>query len=237
MKENMIIIYDFDGTLTPYSLPQYEIIKKCGYDDNKLIERIKNEINANNSLNLYQAYFKCYIDILKEHNIELNMDNICLGVDKTRFNKGVEEYFNRMQFSKTGIKHYIITSGIKEYVKSPSIGSLVNDIYGVTFKRDGEKLTEIDFLVTDKKKVDIIKEIAQENSNKNIVYLGDGLTDADAFEYVHSISGKSIFIMANNDAIENYKKLKKQGIIDEGFDADFSEGSDLDNFLKVLIDF
>lgn len=31
----MIIIYDFDGTLTPYSLPQYEIIKKCGYDDNE----------------------------------------------------------------------------------------------------------------------------------------------------------------------------------------------------------
>ena len=237
MKENMIIIYDFDGTLTPYSLPQYEILKRCGYDDNKLIERIKNEINANNSLNLYQAYFKCYVDILKEHNIELNMDSICLGVDKTRFNKSVEEYFNRMQFSKTGIKHYIITSGIKEYVKRTSIGSLVNDIYGVTFKRDGEKITEIDFLVTDKKKVDIIKEIAQENSNKNIVYLGDGLTDADAFEYVHSISGKSIFIMANNDAIENYKKLKKQGIIDEGFDADFSEGSDLDNFLKVLINF
>lgn len=23
----MVIIYDFDGTLTPYSLPQYEIIK------------------------------------------------------------------------------------------------------------------------------------------------------------------------------------------------------------------
>ena len=38
--------------------------------------------------------------------------------------------------------------------------------------------------------------------------------------------------MANNDAIENYKKLKKQGIIDEGGDADFSEGSDLDSFLK-----
>lgn len=29
----MVIIYDFDGTLTPYSLPQYEILKKCGYDN------------------------------------------------------------------------------------------------------------------------------------------------------------------------------------------------------------
>ena len=36
----MIIIYDFDGTLTPNSLPQYEILKKCGYDDKRLMERM-----------------------------------------------------------------------------------------------------------------------------------------------------------------------------------------------------
>lgn len=35
----MIIIYDFDGTLTPYSLPQYEILKKCGYNDETLMKR------------------------------------------------------------------------------------------------------------------------------------------------------------------------------------------------------
>lgn len=230
----MIIIYDFDGTLTPYSLPQYEIIKKCGYDDNKLMERIKNVINTNKNLNLYQAYFKCYIDILEEHNIELNINNLCLGAEKTRFNKSVEEYFSRMQFNKTGIKHYIITSGIKEYVRRTAIGNLVNDIYGVTFKQDGEKLTGIDFLVTDKKKVDIIKQIAQDNSNEKIVYLGDGLTDGKAFDYVHSINGKSIFIIANDDAKESYINLNKQGIIDKGFDADFSEGSDLDIFIKGL---
>ena len=230
----MIIIYDFDGTLTPYSLPQYEIIKKCGYDDNKLMERIKNVINTNKNLNLYQAYFKCYIDILEEHNIELNINNLCLGAEKTRFNKSVEEYFSRMQFNKTGIKHYIITSGIKEYVRRTAIGNLVNDIYGVTFKQDGEKLTGIDFLVTDKKKVEIIKQIAQDNSNEKIVYLGDGLTDGKAFDYVHSINGKSIFIIANDDAKESYINLNKQGIIDKGFDADFSEGSDLDIFIKGL---
>lgn len=29
----MIIIYDFDGTLTPYSLPQYETLCQNGYTD------------------------------------------------------------------------------------------------------------------------------------------------------------------------------------------------------------
>ena len=32
----MIIIYDFDGTLTPYSLPQYEILIENGYSDDIL---------------------------------------------------------------------------------------------------------------------------------------------------------------------------------------------------------
>ena len=31
MKE--IIIYDFDGTLTPYSLPKFEILEKSGMKD------------------------------------------------------------------------------------------------------------------------------------------------------------------------------------------------------------
>lgn len=40
----MILIYDFDGTLTPYSLPQYPILKQCGYTDASLMKRIEQEI-------------------------------------------------------------------------------------------------------------------------------------------------------------------------------------------------
>ena len=40
----MVIIYDFDGTLTPYSLPQYEIIKKCGYNEEMLMNRIEEKL-------------------------------------------------------------------------------------------------------------------------------------------------------------------------------------------------
>ena len=67
----MIIIYDFDGTLTPYSLPQYEILKKCGYDDDRLMERIKKEIQKGNAKEIYDAYYKCYIDILSENGITI----------------------------------------------------------------------------------------------------------------------------------------------------------------------
>lgn len=37
----MIIIYDFDRTLTPYSLPLYEILKRIGYDDEELMNLVR----------------------------------------------------------------------------------------------------------------------------------------------------------------------------------------------------
>lgn len=37
----MILIYDFDGTLTPYSMPQYDILVKAGYDEEKFMSLVK----------------------------------------------------------------------------------------------------------------------------------------------------------------------------------------------------
>lgn len=120
----MIIIYDFDGTLTPYSLPQYEILKKCGYNDETLNLRIENEVNNKNDMNLYEVYYKCYRDILHENDILMTRDNICLGADKVQYNNGVLEYFKKFQSSKTGIKHYIITSGLKIMLKKQQLENM-----------------------------------------------------------------------------------------------------------------
>ena len=82
----MIIIYDFDGTLTPYSFPQYEILKKCGYNDDRLIQKIKEEIQKGNATEIYDAYYKCYIDILSKNGIAISKDTACLGANQVAFN-------------------------------------------------------------------------------------------------------------------------------------------------------
>lgn len=229
----MIIIYDFDGTLTPYSLPQYEILKQCGYTDEILMKRVNEKLNKKTSKNLYSAYYECYKEILDENNIKMTRNNICLGAKSVEFNNGVEEYFSKFQNKKTGIKHYIITSGIKDYVEETKIRKFVNNVYGVTFKIINGVMEEVDVLVTDKKKVDIIKDIQNKNDEKEqIVYLGDGLTDKFAFEYVHSIGGKNIFIMSNNKSIVNFKRLNINGIIDKCFEAEFGEDSAISKYIE-----
>lgn len=232
----MIIIYDFDGTLTPYSLPQYKILKQCGYTDESLMNRVNEEMNKKIDGSFYDAYYKCYQKILAENEIAMTRDNVCIGAKSIEFNNGVEEYFDKFQNSKTGIKHYIITSGIKDYVDETKIRKYVDDVYGVTFKYKNEVMKDIDVLVTDEKKVDIIKSIQNKNNQMGqIMYFGDGMTDKFAFEYIHSIGGKNVFIISNNKSIENFKTLNSNGIIDECFEADFANDSKINKYIQTQI--
>lgn len=233
VTENMIAIYDFDGTLTPYSLPQYSILKQCGYTDKKLMDRIAKEIATGKANNFYRAYYKCYMDILAENGIKMSKENICLGAKDVLLNNGVEDYFRRFQSSQTGIKHYIVTSGIKHYVDETCISRLVDGIFGVTFTQLNGEFQGIDFLLSDRKKVDVIEAVRKKGKrNEQVLYFGDGLTDQFAFEHVHKIGGKSIFVASSERSEENYQKLNTSGIIDEYFDADFSEGSKISSYIQ-----
>lgn len=166
----------------------------------------------------------------------MTRDNVCIGAKRIRFNNGVEEYFKTFASTKTGIKHYIVTSGIKDYVDETKIRKFVNGVYGVTFKYKNEVMENIDVLITDKKKVDIIKSIQNENNETGqIIYFGDGMTDKFAFEYVHSIGGKNVFVISNEKSIANFKILNSNGIIDECFEADFRNDSKISKYIQTQI--
>ncbi|MBO5349340.1 MAG: hypothetical protein J6A89_05940 [Clostridia bacterium] len=231
----MIIIYDFDGTLTPYSLPQYEILTKNGYTDEIINKRLKSKIQKDNCT-VYQAYYATYQEILKENNIEFNRKNVCLGAQNVNLNKGVLEYFKSFQYKETGIKHYIVTSGLQEYIYETPIKNYIQGAYGVTFKENNGIYTELDLLLDDKMKVDIIKKIMEENNNEtNIIYFGDGLTDKNAFEFVHSIGGTTVFIAQGENPISKYNKINENGIIDEYFEPDYSKDSKISNYIRNLL--
>ena len=232
----MIMIYDFDGTLTPFGIPQYEILKKFGYDDEKLLKRVM-DLMKKEGLSLYRAFYKTYEEILKENNTDMNYSNILLGVKDVVFNPGVLSYFEEMQEKNSGIKHFIVTSGLEEYVCNTEVCNLVDGIYGVTYHREGDIFTTIDRLVTDEEKPKIIEKIIENNKDKKVVYIGDGLTDKYAFEFVHSLGGICIYVGTTEQDFEGYKSLKESGIVDECFSRDFSEGSDFKRFVKCLLEY
>ena len=38
------IVYDFDGTLTPFPIPRLSILEKCGYDEGAMTPRFVSEV-------------------------------------------------------------------------------------------------------------------------------------------------------------------------------------------------
>lgn len=224
----MTIIYDFDGTLTPYSFPQYEIIKKCGFTKKELLAILKSVNNED----VITAFINAVAEKISEKNLELTPEMLYDGADKTVFNDGVISFFENLN----NVSHIVITSGFKEYVKGTKINKYLKEIYGttVTFSKNGEFILEEK--VTEKRKAEIIKNMVENEDVDRIIYIGDGYTDKFAFEYVHSIGGISIFV--SNDIEENktYKSLLELDIIDKCFTNDFTLSGDLYKYIKQLLD-
>lgn len=229
----MKFIYDFDGTLTPYSLPQYEILKKCGYDDTKFMSAI-NQYTLEHKCELYIAYFEVYKNILHEHNISFNDASICLGAKNVIYNKGILEYLSYFKKNYKQLEQYVVTSGFEVYVKHTSIAEFFDDIFGTTFDYENNIATKVNTLVSDTYKVEIIKQICNNChcEGKDIVYLGDGLTDTFAFEYVKSIGGTTIFICPHGKSNPKYTEINKNSIIDQCFNNDFSMDSDIFSYIN-----
>ena len=74
MNNKKIIIYDFDGTLTPYKLPKFEILDKCGIKEglNNPIIRTKAQEKVNKTgTNLYEALHKTILEVIKANGYKL----------------------------------------------------------------------------------------------------------------------------------------------------------------------
>lgn len=159
MKE--IIIYDFDGTLTPYSLPKFEILEKSGMKDgahNPQFLELSQKRSKIENIDLYRAMYDTYFEIIKKAGFKLTDENFSLGYDNVDYNNGVIEFLNMLY--QNSINNYLLSSGVKVFLEKVSISSYFKEIYATifTYNQDDEA-NGIEFLMSDKNKVIAIKEI------------------------------------------------------------------------------
>lgn len=235
-----IIVYDFDGTLTPFSLPKFEILEKCGMKDgayNPLFLELSQKRSKEKSIDLYQAMYDTYFQIIKEAGFELTDKNFCLGSDDVIYNNDVMFFLDSL--CKNGISNYLLSSGIKVFLEKISIAPYFKDIYATTFKYDhNNEVIGIDFLMSDKNKVTAIKEILQKNGNgiddcSDLIYIGDGFTDYYAMKYVKEHGGTSIFVYTNPNN-KDIAKIKEKNVVDFYAKADYSQKGELNSYVKKI---
>jgi len=235
-----IIIYDFDGTLTPNSIPKLEILERCGIEEGIVDPKFRKMLSdriENKDGDYYQSLYETFFETIKNAGFKLNNHNFTLGCNKVIYNKGVLEFLDMLK--KNDVDNYLLSSGMKVFLNGISIAPYFNEIYATEFSYDGkEEVTGIKYLMSDKNKVSAIKDILAKNNLcdcSNIIYIGDGLTDYYAMEYVKNHGGESIVVYIN----KNYKSIsnsKMRDVVTFFTKADYSKNGQLVKYIKDLCD-
>lgn len=235
-----IIIYDFDGTLTPFPIPKYSILEKCGIKNgiaNLKFLKLAYEKSITKNIDLYQAIYETYFEILKDAGYKLTDKNFILDANKVIYNNGVIDFLEML--SKNNIDNYLLSSGIKVYLENISISPYFKDIYATTFNYNNKKeITGIKYLMSDKNKVIAIKDILNKNGQNtnncsNIIYIGDGLTDYYAMDYIKRHGGTTIFVYKNKNS-KDVIAMKQKDVVSIYTKANYCKNSNLDKYVKKL---
>ena len=179
--------------------------------------------------------------------------------------EGVKDWFKRIRDYGAErdivIEHYIISSGLKEMIEGTSIAKEFKELYATSFYFDEDGVAvwpaqvvnytnKTQFLFRISKGVLDVNDDAVNDSFapdeirvpfRNMVYLGDSDTDIPCMKLVNSQGGYSIGVF-NPDEKDKVKaknkvyKMMRDNRISYFAPADYSEGSELDELVKLIID-
>ncbi|MDO4283144.1 MAG: HAD family hydrolase [Clostridia bacterium] len=241
MKNRFAIVYDFDGTLTDVFYPRYDILNQINSDTLAIIQKydyLSNEING-----MVNTFMYGLIKALADHDVKLTKDNLCFGADRIKYSKGVENYFENINedanLVDVSLEHFVITSGIKEYIDKTRVAKYLSHIYGSSYYYEEGIAKWPSEVIESKDKVHKIFEINKKrgllkyNCN-NMIYIGDGLTDFESMKFVKENGGISICVYG--DKLEECKKLEEYHVINESFERDYTKDSKLYHYIREKIE-
>lgn len=260
-KPVLAICYDFDKTLSPDDMQAQGYIQSVGYDIPDFWKE-SNELAEENDMDQNLAYMYKMVEEA-EGNLVLNKKALNDYGSKVGLFPGVEEWFERIR--KYGeskgviVEHYIISSGLKEMIEGTSVAKAgaFEKIYAssfyynkkgvakwpaqvVNYTNKTQFLFRIEKGVLDVNDQGINDYFSPEDIRvpfRNIVYIGDSDTDIPCMKLVNTYGGHSIGVY-NDDTQDKTKvyKMMRDNRIKYYAPANYSEGEELDQLVKAIID-
>jgi 2-hydroxy-3-keto-5-methylthiopentenyl-1-phosphate phosphatase len=251
------ILYDFDRTLAKEDLQNYSFIPALNMTPDQFWGAT-NAFAQKEGVEKILSYMYMMIAQAKLKNIKLTK-NFLFGLGKDiQYFEGVQTWFNRINEygEKNGvvIEHYIVSSGTKEIIEGTSIAKEFKAIYACEFLFD-EKTQEaiwpklaINYTMKTQFFFRIAKgilKITEDNKvnerikekripYRNIIYIGDGLTDVPSMLLVKENGGKSIAVYPKGEK-ERVLQLIEDARVNFITTADNSLNSDIDKVVKLAI--
>ena len=256
-KPIMAIMYDFDKTLSTTDMQNYAFIPALGMTPDEFWGAT-GEFSKKTGCERILSYMWMMIKLSKEKGIQCTQKWLNSLGKEVRYYPGVETWFKRInEYGKSKgvrVEHYLVSSGTKEIIDGTSIAKEFKKIYGCEFYYDPETKLPIwlKFAINYTQKTQYFFRISKGITNKtddsvnnktvsrripyeNMVYLGDGMTDVPCMVLVKQNNGNAIAIY-NKKEQGNVSSLLRGGRVNFACLADYSENSDLDKTMKLIID-
>jgi len=256
-KPIFALMYDFDKTLSPRDMQEYAFIP----DIKMTPEDFWAECNRVMRDNRMDQILACMYVMQKKTKGKMlfTRDTLReLGKNVVLFD-GVKTWFRRVNAyaDKHGMKaeHYIISSGLKEIIEGTEIAGEFEQIYAAEYCYDDDGVpcwpsmavnytSKTQFLyrinkgIFDVTENDGLNEFMPEEKRRvpfrNMVYIGDGMTDVPCMKLVRANGGHSIAVYQNDRAAVN--ELLLGGRVDFAMRADYSKDSALESTVFAIID-
>lgn len=256
-KPIVAIMYDFDKTLCTKDMQEYAFIPGVGMSAEEFWKEC-GELTLKHQMDPILAYMFLMVEKSKGKMVVTKEILQNLGKEVELF-KGVKTWFRRInKYAESKgfeAEHYIISSGIKEIIEGTPIGKEFKKIYAGSFIFDEHGTpcwpalainytSKTQFLFRINKGVLEVTENAKLNEYlqedkrrvpfRNMIYIGDGLTDVPCMKLTKVNGGHSIAVFANKKDIAN--QMIKDGRVDFVTEADYRKGKELENIVCAIID-
>lgn len=223
-KPTVALIYDFDGTLSPLNMQEYDFIKAIGIKNKRVFWQENSELIKKHEASNILCYMKLMLDKAHAANVSIKRKQFVDFGKSIELYAGVEEWFDLVnQLGKKHgviIEHYINSSGIKEMIEGTKIGKKFKEIYACSFIYVDDvavwPAVAVDFTAKTQFLFMINKGISKISDNykvneykaederpvpfKNMIYFGDGETDIPCMKLIKQQGGNSIAVYKPRDS-------------------------------------
>ena len=257
----MAIAYDFDGTLAAGNMQEYDFVPAIGmtsedfWNEADLLEK---QHDADRIL----AYMRLMVQKASAKGVSIRKEDFVRYGHSVSLFEGVLDWFERINSYAASqhveVKHYIISSGIREMIEGTPIAHQFHKIFASSFMYDHHGVavwpalainytTKTQYLfrinkgslnVCDHTRINkFVPQHERPMPFENMIFIGDGETDIPSFRLVKNEGGHAIAVYKPHadKAKEKSRELIAEDRVDFIAPACYSSGSEIEGMVKAII--
>lgn len=257
----MAIAYDFDGTLSPDTMQNYNFIPALGIKPAEFWKEVKENARIND-MDEILAYLELMLNRANAAQVPIQKKDFINYGKTIKLFPGVNTWFSRINnfAEEQGVKinHYIISSGLREMITGTPIADNFENIFASGYKYDQHQVAKwpavaVNYTTKTQYLFRINKGIHNSYDNttinqyipqdkrpmpfRNMIYIGDGDTDIPCMKMMKYQNGYAIAVYTKNkkNAGKKATELITHNRADFALPADYRKNSKLSKAVQNII--